>query len=71
MSPVRNGGEHGEEGGGKMTLRAFKWPKDTSFVRLGLLLEEFKFLKTVLGFILSYFWPLYMLCKDLRSLTRN
>ena len=54
-----------------MTLSAFKGPKDTSFVGLGLLLEEFKFLKAVLGFILSYFWPLYMLCKDLRSLTRN
>ena len=54
-----------------MTLSAFKGPKDTSFVGLGLSLGEFKFLKAMLDFILSYFWPLYMLCKDLRSLTRN
>ena len=47
MVPVRNGQGHGEECGGKMTLRAFKWHKDTSFVGLGLSLEEFKFLKDV------------------------
>lgn len=71
MVPVRNGQGHGEEGGGKMTLRAFKWHKDTSFVGLGLSLEEFKFLKDVLGFIFLYFWSLYMLYKGLRFLTRN
>lgn len=50
-----------------MTLRAFKWHKDTSFVGLGLSLEELKFLKAVLGFIFLYFWSLYTLCKGLRS----
>ena len=54
-----------------MTPRAFKWHKDTSFVGLGLSLEEFKFLKDVLGFIFLYFWSLYMLYKGLRFLTRN
>ena len=71
MVPVGNGQGPGEEGGGKTTLRAFKWPKGTSLVGLGLSLEEFKFLKAVLGFIFLYFWSLYMLCKGLRSLTRN
>lgn len=45
MVPVGNGQGQGEEGGGKTTLRAFKWPKVTLLVGLGLSLKNSNFLR--------------------------